>query len=154
MDFQLTDCLILVFQGDKSQFGIAADLAYSTYAYDMKNTTGIEYVSTTQISYFTLSPNIFIYGFTAGLNFGIPLSGTTKSSITEVDIKTEDLSIFVEFRVGGMIPLYYDDFGRVNLIIQLGYFLTEQSKEDYSFSYNFHPASGAIGVSYLFNLSD
>ena len=139
--------------GDKSQFGLDADLGYSTYAFDIKSGQNFDAISTTQISYFTISPNIFIYGFTAGLNFGIPLSGTVKSSTTETDIKTEDLSLFAEFRIGGDIPLYYDETGRLNLRIQFGYFLTGQSKENYNNTFNFHPASGALGVSYLFNVS-
>ncbi|MCL5991939.1 MAG: hypothetical protein M1419_07545 [Bacteroidetes bacterium] len=139
--------------GEKSQFGLAVDLAYSTYAYDMKvNNSGN--LKTSSINYFTLGTNIFIYGFTTGLNFGIPISGNIEYPYTEKTKTTDDMNLMVEFKIGGMIPLYYDETGRVNLIIQFGYFLTEQLNEDYTGSYNHHPASGAIGVSYLFNLSE
>ena len=142
---------------DKSQFGIAADLAYSTYAYDNKQANNESNKWTIQVSYLTLNPNLFIYGFSIGLNFGIPLSGTTKYSNSSTNINTSDLSALVEFRVGGIIPLYYDDFGRLNLVVQFGYFLTGQYSQNYpggSSSYNPHPASGAVGVSYLFNLPE
>jgi hypothetical protein len=141
---------------DKSQFGIAGDLAYTTYAYDLKDFNGNN-PQTVQISYLTLNPNLFVYGFTLGLDFGLPLSGTIKSSSTNTNINTSNLSAFVEFKLGGIIPLYYDDFGRVNLIVQFGYFLTGQYSQNNPFggdTYNPHPASGSVGVSYLFNLTN
>ncbi|TAL69549.1 MAG: hypothetical protein EPN82_06875 [Bacteroidetes bacterium] len=139
--------------GDKSQFGLAADLAYSTYSYDLKDNNSI-IIKTSSVNYLTLGTNLYIYGFTTGLNFGLPIGGTIKFPFTTNEKSTDEMNLFLEFRIGGMIPLYYDEIGRVNLIIQLGYFLTEQLKDDYSGSYNNHPASGAIGVSYLFNLTD
>lgn len=150
-DFGITGYIPL---GDKSQFGLAADLAYSSYSFENKFTNNDANPWTTRVSYFTLAPNMYIYGFTVGLNFGIPLSGTTIYTNSESEINTDLLSMFAEFRIGGMIPLYYDETGRINLIIQLGYFLTGQLKDNYSNSYNYHPASGAIGVSYLFNLKE
>jgi hypothetical protein len=140
--------------GDKSQFGIVADLAYSTYSFEQKFTNNEENPWVTRVSYLSLAPNMYIYGFTVGLNFGLPLRGNIVYTNSEDDVDTDLYNMFVEFRIGGMFPVYDDATGRLNLIIQFGYFLTEQMKDNYSSSYNYHPASGAIGVSYLFNLSE
>jgi len=48
-------------------------------------------------------------------------------------------------------PLFYNEFGRLTLIIQGGYFLTGQNSN--LTNNNPHPASGSLGFGYLFNIT-
>ncbi|MGA2297807.1 MAG: hypothetical protein ABSG15_09705 [FCB group bacterium] len=136
---------------EKSHLGLAVDLAYSSYFYDNKHTNASDNW-TSQASYITLGPNLYVSGFIIGLNFGLPLSIKAKLPpyYYNFDNKTSDLAFMVEVRLGGMIPLYYNEFGRLTLIIQGGYFLTGQMTN--LTNYNPHPASGSIGIGYIFNL--
>jgi len=137
--------------------GIAIDIAYSTYCYDNKLTGNNTLKWTSNAGYFTFGPNLYIGGFNIGFNFGIPLAmSLDKYKGQTWDVKSEQLASFLEFRLGGLIPVYSDNFGRLNILVQAGYFLTPQFKSDMIPSFyddlNFHPASASLGISYLFNL--
>ncbi|MFA6570646.1 MAG: hypothetical protein WCT77_05355 [Bacteroidota bacterium] len=139
---------------DKSQFGIAADLAYSTYAFGTKLTNDVTNKTAYRVSYLSLAPNLYVSGFIIGFNFGLPLNGKAKNTnyISETDIKTDDLAFLVEIHIGGMIPLFYNETGRLNLILQGGYALTGLYNDNRDF--NPHPASASVGIGYIFNIMD
>jgi hypothetical protein len=141
---------------DKSQFGIAADLAYSTYAFGTKLTNDVANKTAYHVSYLSLAPNLYVSGFIIGFNFGLPLGGKEKktNSINEVDINSDDLAFLVEIHIGGMIPLFYNETGRLNLVLQAGYALTGMYTDPYNSTFNVHPASASVGIGYIFNITD
>ncbi|MFP4528264.1 MAG: hypothetical protein ACLFQX_06915, partial [Candidatus Kapaibacterium sp.] len=100
----------------------------------------------------TFAPYFYISGFVVGVNFGLPMGGES----VEQDIDASDLAALVEFKLGGVIPLMENPNGRLNLMLRAGYALTGLYAEDITSqadSYNPHPASIELGLSYIFNIS-
>jgi hypothetical protein len=148
---------------DQAKFGMTADLAYSTYTYELEMTENSNDKWSNEFSYFTINPNLHIYGFMFGFALGIPLSTNTDNSNYSKYFKTSDLSTIFEVRIGGMIPVFANETGRLNILINGGYFLNGLYKQEnindflrnmnvYG-SYNAHPAWLSFGLNYLFNLA-
>jgi hypothetical protein len=139
---------------DDAKTGLAVDLAYCTYGYELKATFKEDEPSTLTFNYLTFGPSFHVSGFLVGFNFGIPLGGNIEAfNGSESDINSEDLATMVELRLGAMIPLVESQTGRLNLLLMGGYFLTGQYKEDNS-GFNTHPASLGLGLNYIFNVSN
>lgn len=140
--------------GGKSNVGGIIDLGYYTYSYKFKlyNNEGFNWVD--KLNYFVIAPNFHLSGFLLGFNFGIPMGVSSEKSF--YTFTTDQMSMMVDVHIGGLIPLYKDDFGRLNLLIQGEYALTKTFKSDIaSINYanlNTQPASLKIGLTYIFNI--
>lgn len=132
---------------DKNKLGATIDLAYTTVGYGRHIYKDDENVWDETFNYIALSPNLHIHGFMIGFNFGLPLGGT----VNEIDADAEDLAFLIEGKLSGLIPIYANDFGRVNLIITAAYTITGVYSDDVD--NNPHPVTAGIGFSYLFNLT-
>lgn len=144
---------------EESKIGATIDIAYSTYAYQKKlhGDEGNPWID--KFHYFTISPSIHVWGFLLGLGLGIPLGGEYDKQ--NLELKSDYMSFMVELRIGAMIPIVESDFGRLNILIMGGYFLTGQFTEQFAKSgyiggegFNTHPASLGLGINYIFNIPD
>jgi hypothetical protein len=138
--------------GGESNIGATLDMAYISYSYKFKlygNET-INWID--KISYFSISPNFHLSGFLLGFNFGFPMSA--ESGTSSYLFNTANMNTWIDVHFGGLIPVYKDNFGRVNLYIQGEYALSEvfANKVGYnSIPFNIQPAALKIGISYIFN---
>jgi hypothetical protein len=141
----------LPFQG-KSKMGLILSAAYATYPYKLTyEGAGISTDSKYNFSYVALGADFFLSGFTIGFNYGFP-SG---AKLGDFDLSTDLIANMFEFKIGGNIPMIEDDLGRLNLIIQAGYFITGQYNDDRAIQgKNTNPASLMVGLSYLFNIDE
>jgi hypothetical protein len=143
-----------------SKFGFTVDLAYQTYTFQLKQTFLENEPWYNQFSYFTISPNLHIYGFMFGVGFGFPMSTYSDNDKIKSSLNTGDIATMIDVRIGGIIPVYEDETGRLNININGGYYLTGLFKGDktllglYNFkgSLNPHPAWMSLGLSYFFNI--
>jgi hypothetical protein len=138
------------------KFGATLDLAYSNLAYDLKEYGNESNKSTLTYSYFTIAPNVHIFGFLLGLGINIPLDMKVDQNYATA-IEKEFLGTVIDFRLGGMVPLFENETGRLNLIINGAIALTGTLNESklpalYDKAYNPKPASLSVGFSYLFNV--
>jgi hypothetical protein len=148
---------------EQSKFGMTADFAYSTYTYELELYDYPYSKWSNEFSYFTISPNLHIFGFMFGFAIGIPLSSKTDNSNYSKYFHSSDLTTMFELRIGGMIPVYANETGRLNFIINSGYVINgiykEKNINDFlnqmstSGSFNAHPAWISFGLDYLFNLT-
>jgi hypothetical protein len=144
--------------------GLACDLGMSSYTFGIKNIAGNKNF-TEKFSYITLNPGFYFWRFVFGFNFGIPVSGSYGS-----DISTSKLSPLVELRLAGVIPVFSDETGTLNVNIQGGYMLTGVFKDFgqndplmteippvppqmITSSFNPRVVSLSVGISYLFNIN-
>ena len=150
----------------EKKLGIVLELAYSTYAYQLKSTrTDDKY--TMKYSYLTFSPNFYVNSIMLGFNFGYPVT----ADFSGANIKSSKLNFMAELRLAGMIPIIVDETGRLNAYIYAGYMLTGVYKNiatddpmllhlpinsvntpKYTNEFNPRAISLAIGVNYLFNI--
>lgn len=149
----------------ESRFGLTCDFGYSTYTYKLKWTDDPDNPWTNEFSYFTINPNLHLYGFLLGVAVGFPMNANTDNAAMKPLYSTDNLTTYFEIRIGGMIPVFESVFGRVNILINGGYSLSGIYKENQSWSIwrhgtqyslngdnNPHPAWLSIGLSYIFNL--
>jgi hypothetical protein len=152
------------------RLALIVELGYSTYTYridtypDMVLQDFATLKYNYRFSYITFAANLYFGGFTFGMNMGIPSSGSSGA-----DIPTEKMSNLLEFRVGGIIPLFADETGNMNLTIHGGYMLSgifnhfgtddplkgivkSVPPEVVTDAFNPRAASLTIGFNYLFNL--
>jgi hypothetical protein len=150
----------------ESKFGITCDLGYTTYSYKLKWTDDPDNPWTNEFSYFTINPNLHIYGFLLGISVGFPMNANTDNNLYKPFYTTDNLNTLFEVRIGGMIPIFESFFGRLNILISGGYVLSGIYKENQGWSIyrkqthyrldgsnNPHPAWMSIGLSYIFNLN-
>lgn len=150
---------------ENANLGLSLDLSYATYSYQMKN-----YFTNAPYNFyfhsFEINPNFYFAGFTFGFNMNIPLAA-------EID-NGEDISDMINttfgVKVGGIIPIYWNETGRINFIIEGNYNFTgiysdypdKDAMSKYAppnpantqnSSLNPRNASVSFGFSYIFNLS-
>ncbi|MBI5325149.1 MAG: hypothetical protein HZB41_07760 [Ignavibacteriae bacterium] len=140
------------------QLGIYGDLGYSTISYknivsDNKNINWI-----TKSSYLTLNTTFCIMGSLIGCFIGLPLSGKMEYPDSAVTI-TSNLNFIFGIRFGFILPLYYDNIGRLNIYANYSIILTKQFSsnglpEYNSEKYNTEQIAITIGLNYLFKLTD
>lgn len=160
-DFALTT--FIPFEKE-SLMGLHFDIGYSTYSYKILLYTNNDIKSTYHLNYLTFSPYFCLMGVNLGINFGIPLAGEfegTNFSLngnTSTTLDTKDYNSLIELRLGGTIPVMKHSLGRLNVLINFGYVLSSLNENVYNVPSSrfleFMPASGSLGVSYLFNISE
>jgi hypothetical protein len=144
--------------GGETNIGATLDFAYLAYSYKFR-ITGQESTNywTDKLSYFSISPNFHLSGFLLGFNFGFPLSAEGNSQNPYyLNYNSINMNTYIDVHFGGLIPVYKDNFGRVNLYIQGEYALSEVFVNKVNFSstyssFNIQPAALKIGISYIFN---
>ena len=150
---------------ENANLGLSLDLSYVTYSYQMKN-----YFTNSPYNFyfhsFEINPNFYFSGFTFGFNMNIPLS----AEIDNGEDISESVSTTFGVKIGGILPIYWNETGRINLIIEGNYNFTgiysdypnndPMSKyappnppNTQNSSLNPRNASLSIGFSYLFNLT-
>ncbi|MFH1050966.1 MAG: hypothetical protein V1779_08595 [bacterium] len=134
---------------DATLFGGGLNLAYSTHGFTTKEN---DIKTSHQYNYLGLSPYLYANGFILGINIGIPLSGTTEKSSQTTDVKSEELTTLTDIKLGGVITVYANEFGRFNIMIEGSYSLSGMLKDNYSSDYNYHPGQLWFGLNYMFNL--
>lgn len=134
------------------QTGAVLDLAYSSYAYQLKIYANEDVNWVERFSYFNIGPSFYFSGFTAGLNIGIPMGGQISESKNspQKDIKSEDMAMLLELKIGAMLELVNTPVGSLNFIIQGGYALSNLYKSE-SLRFNPQPAQLSLGLNFLFN---
>lgn len=140
-----------------STFALLVDLGYTTYAYEQKYDADESIKWTEKYHYVTLGPSLYMSGFVAGFNFGLPMSGETDIANASGDIPSDKLSMVIELRLGGMFTLLDSPTGRLNLNVNLGYAFSgiyQSGKYGFVDDFNPIPASVSLGFNYLFNLVD
>ncbi|MES2767364.1 MAG: outer membrane beta-barrel protein [Bacteroidota bacterium] len=176
--------------GKGSSMGVGVDLGYTGYTYTTKplisnDTTDAINTIKEKYNYITFAPYLNLGGFTLGLNFGFPSSATftddndsTVSMVRDTNTifpkeidATQYLKTLMEVRVGGMIPVFSNDMGRLNINLQAGYVFSGlyTDHKNYVGAYegtsldpnnnkkpkeelNPTPVTLSLGLSYLFNL--
>jgi len=103
-----------------SNLGITTDVCYSTYSYKLKSAHNSNEYQFNH-SYLTINPNFFFSGFLLGVSFGVPLNSKFGDGIV-IDTKTQ--KVVAEVKIGGMIPIFQDDTGELNIVILGGYFFS------------------------------
>lgn len=143
---------------EKNKIGLTFDLSYNSYFFQMKYTGFEDNPWILQSNYFTISPSLDLYGFILGFNFCIPLGLSSDKDAINDKLDKEHLNFATELKLGGLIPVFYNETGRLNIIIIAGYFLTGQF-DDGKYApglrtdFNTHPASLSFGLNYMFNIS-
>ncbi len=136
----------------ESKMGLIVDAMYANYPY-LQKFDGSSVDWTDRFNYFALGANFYISNFTIGLNMGIPLGGNRVYSDREVEIQSSSMSTMYEFRIGGNFTLNESNVGRFILFVNAGYQINGQYTDEVNMgSYNPHPASLQLGLSYLINV--
>lgn len=141
----------------KNAIASSLDLGYSTYS-DQYNGVNNDDSFVGEYNYFIINPNFIYSNFILGLNIGIPIRWSIRNlSNTFVITSTtgEDMVTNAEVRLGGIIPLFQNELGTLNLTILGGYMLRQVEIDPLSGAYyNRSPrmASLMIGINYLFTL--
>ncbi len=138
--------------GGESNIGATLDLAYIGYSYQFKiyNNESVNWVD--KLSYFSISPNFHLSGFLLCFYFGFPLLAESGGSV--YSLNSNNMNTYIDVHFGGLIPVYKDNFGRVNLYVQGEYALSEVFANKVNSNYpgfNIQPAAIKIGISYIFN---
>lgn len=144
--------------------GFTADAGYAQYTYrtrpESESVANDDNTIISKHTFFNIAPMFYISGFQIGASFGFPLAyhAVRVSGASDAEFTTKQTSPNVELRIGGMIPVFRDKTGSVNILIHGGYMLTGliDSSELSTAEAEFNPkaASFGIGVNYLFNLGD
>ena len=135
-----------------SRMGLFVDAMYANYPYLLKfDGSNVDW--TERFNYFALGANFYISGFTIGLNMGIPLGGNRVTSSSDAEILSSTMNTMYEFRIGGNFTLNESNVGRFILFVNAGYQINGLYTDEMNFgSYNPHPASLQLGLSYLINV--
>ncbi len=147
-----------------ANLGLMGDVGLATYSYRMRpeseSIANDENTLVTETQYFIVAPSFFFSGFTIGAAFGFPTSidiSNVSGSMIVTSTSTDNLtSPLIELRAGGMIPVWETPTGRLSAIVQFGYSLTGQVKDDALVDPDLNPKnmSGGIGIAYHFNLTN
>lgn len=130
-------------------------------------------VFTTSVNYFSINPYLFLEGFLFGFSMGIPFSadyGLSEGTALPNDelSATERLNNIFEFRAGYVLPVYKEEYSRLNVTFLVSYamngmfkdfskndpYLNIMVSEEETITEVFNPrvASINIGISYFFYL--
>lgn len=104
---------------ENENLGFIAELAYSRQSFNLEG-----YFSKNEYNnsydYIVFSPSIFLKGFKLGFALGLPLGGECGDN----SVSSKDMNAYAAFKIGGEIPLYEDESGRLNVFISGEYSLT------------------------------
>lgn len=136
----------------ESKMGLILDAVYANYPYvQVRESSNIEW--TYRYQYLGIGANVYISGFTVGLNIGFPIGGNVIIPFDDLEIPTSSLNTMFEFRIGGNITLNESNMGRLLLFINAGYQINGQYTDEVDLgTFNPHPASLQIGLGYLLNM--
>jgi|GEM_PF-2746144 len=145
--------------------GTLIDMSYSTIGHTMKDeVSGGKYSS--NISYLTLSPSIYLEGFVAGLVIGFPMSTSVDGDFDEGSLN----SVMYSIKVGSMISIMENEGGRLTFNV-FGNFMLNNIYDDYvendplrdistirsgfpiSEQHNPRIFSLSMGITYFFNIN-
>lgn len=132
---------------DKSGFGAHLGIKQIPYGFD----NGFQKNKYT-FNYFAIGGFFYLSGFTIGFDGSIPMSATSTTGNTDIDVNTDNLQTSIDFKVGGLFKLYENKSGNLDLFLNAGYFLIEQYKN--VTTGNTNPAHIEIGLTYLFNTAN
>lgn len=143
---------VLIPFAPNGQTGALIDLAYSSYGYQLKLYGNEDVNWVERFSFFNIGPNFYFSGFTVGLNLGFPIGGKISESKLRpsADIKSEDMAMMLELKIGAMLEMVNTSAGSLNFIIQGGYTLSGLYKAE-SLKFNPQPAQLSLGLNFLFN---
>ncbi|MCX7737401.1 MAG: hypothetical protein N2319_11910 [Candidatus Kapabacteria bacterium] len=135
------------------QTGALIDLAYSSYAYQLKIYGNEDVNWVERFSYFNIGPSFFFSGFIAGLNLGFPMGGLIGESKNskEIEINSSDMGMLLEIKLGALLELLNTPAGSLNFTIQGGYVLSGLYKSE-TVRFNPQPAQLSLGLNFLFNV--
>lgn len=144
--------------------GFTLDAGYAQYTYRMRPENEQLVTDQNTIIYkhtfFNLAPMFYFAGFQVGASFGFPLAYNMRRAdgSSQADLTTTQTSPNVELRLAGMIPVFRDKTGQVNVLIHGGYMLTGViDKSNFSAgndTYNPKVVSFGFGVNYLFTIQE
>ncbi|GEM_PF-1070500 len=147
--------------GTDNNLGFLLDLAYVSYPYKFKLYGDEDVNWVDKLSYFTIAPNFHISGFIFGVNIGIPMAAESDNATTTGNTYTylyakESMKTMIDIHIGALIPLVKTNFGRLNLLIQGEYALSDAFSPDLLTmnkfqKFNIQPAAIKFGLSYIFN---
>jgi len=145
--------------------GTMFDLSYSTIGHTIKDElTGTQFA--TNISYLSISPSLFIEGFIAGFEIGIPVSSTIDGNFDEKNLN----SVLYSLKLGTLISVIENDGGRLTFNI-IGNFMLNgiytnypesdplagliSSRADFELTEQNNPRifSLSLGITYFFNIN-
>lgn len=149
-----------------SDLAATFDLGLSTYSFSFKDVHKGD-VYQQKYSYINLAMNFHLYYTMMGFNFGLPVSADMEGR----EIKTDNLEIMAEFRLGAIIPLMQDEDGSLNIMVYAGYMMTgiysdfekddplknlipEIPPQEITQKFNPRAVSISIGLNYMFNFYD
>jgi hypothetical protein len=141
-----------------ASFGGGLNLTYSTDGFLMSYKDGVhpEKKITHQYNFFSISPYLYASGFILGLNIALPIGGTQEINSETTDVSSDLLATMFEIKLGGVITVYANEYGRFNIMIEGSYALSGMLKDDYKGNdgsyYNYHPGQMWFGINYMFNL--
>ncbi len=146
----------------ESYLGFQFDMGYSTYSYQVVFSDKKDLKNHYYLNYFTFSPYFCLMGFNIGINYGIPLGGSIDGNLnpslkdSERTLNSNDMNYLLELKLGGTIPIFKNHLGRLNILVNFGYVLSELNENAYYLNESsflaIKPASASIGISYLFNI--
>lgn len=125
------------------------EIGYSSFPFKLAAAGNSSIESDIKMNYVTVSPQIYFSGFTIGCDLGFHASTEIKNN--KFEFEDEVGEFMLNIKLGGMIPIWVTETGRINLLLKGIYAITGSSYgigEDFEF----HPASLGIGLNYLFNL--
>lgn len=136
----------------ESNMGLIIDAVYANYPYLQKfSNSNADW--TDRFQYLGIGANVYLSGFTVGLNIGFPMGGNRVYSDGDLEIPTSSLNTMFEFRIGGNFTLNESNMGRLLLFINAGYQINGQYTDEVNLgTFNPHPASIQIGLGYLLNM--
>lgn len=134
--------------------GMPLGIGYHTYAYQSKPNSGSTDDNTfvTKVHYLAISPNVQLQAFVVGFTAGFSPSGSSSnvSGTLTNDIKSSDMTnLVVDVHFGLGLPVVNTAAGRLDILLNASYMISGIASNS---DYNPHPASMALGMSYLFNV--
>lgn len=140
----------------EQQIGIITDVGLFKTSYGYETDPGGAQ-SDVSYSYFMVNPALWFKGFRVGVNLAFPTSAEMSAEEGDpIEINTSTSSSpMVELALGAYIPVYENNFGRVNFILSLSYAITGQTDPDFVYEggVNQNPAQARIGFSYIVNIN-
>lgn len=138
------------------------NLGYESRGTKLRAENDADIYAITRVGYFTINPGFQFSAFYLGMNFMMPMGGTTTtkagtgaSEVTSdlTSAEEDKLETLIEPRLGAVIPLLEDKTGFLGLTIIGGYTLNELSDRGDNLPDNagtFNMVAGYLGVTYQF----
>lgn len=145
-----------------ANLGIIGDFSYSTLSYRMRPESEAaandDNTSVIKPTYFTISPGFYLSSFTIGVGLNFPM-GINISSVSGNEISTNSDNLqspLIDVRIGGMVPVYEHETGRLSVLVHFAYAVSGLGKPIAGVDDTYNPKvmSGGLGLAYHFNLTN